>query len=158
MACFHCWQSPCFQGLQGLAKTINSTKTAKNTSKKIQPAEGDKKKRKKVHRETYSSYIYIGVYPYNHEGNLSTIALKQVHPDTGISDKATFTDHLYSLLPLLAKPLLRLSTVLKWKRRLPRRLSCSLLRVIRRREERSTEKLTAPTSSKVFICTITTGP
>ncbi len=35
---------------------------------------GDKKKRSKVRKETYSSYIYK--------------VLKQVHPDTGISNKA----------------------------------------------------------------------
>ncbi|KAI6005612.1 putative HTB2-histone H2B.2 [Pisolithus albus] len=37
-------------------------------------ADGDKKKRRKVRKETYSSYIYK--------------VLKQVHPDTGISNKA----------------------------------------------------------------------
>jgi len=38
------------------------------------PADGEKKKRKKARKETYSSYIYK--------------VLKQVHPDTGISNKA----------------------------------------------------------------------
>ncbi|KAJ7869113.1 histone-fold-containing protein [Mycena olivaceomarginata] len=38
------------------------------------PADGEKKKRKKTRKETYSSYIYK--------------VLKQVHPDTGISNKA----------------------------------------------------------------------
>ncbi|KIJ36924.1 hypothetical protein M422DRAFT_781981 [Sphaerobolus stellatus SS14] len=48
---------------------------AKKTSKKTAPAaDGEKKKRKKVRKETYSSYIYK--------------VLKQVHPDTGISNKA----------------------------------------------------------------------
>ncbi|KAF9004903.1 histone-fold-containing protein [Hymenopellis radicata] len=37
-------------------------------------ADGEKKKRKKSRKETYSSYIYK--------------VLKQVHPDTGISNKA----------------------------------------------------------------------
>ena len=37
-------------------------------------ASGDKKKRSKTRKETYSSYIYK--------------VLKQVHPDTGISNKA----------------------------------------------------------------------
>ncbi|KAF9225877.1 histone-fold-containing protein [Gyrodon lividus] len=37
-------------------------------------ADGEKKKRRKVRKETYSSYIYK--------------VLKQVHPDTGISNKA----------------------------------------------------------------------
>jgi hypothetical protein len=119
-----------------------------------------KKKRKKVCRATYSSYIYKGVYTYNQKGDLFTIllvALKQVHPDTGISNKATCTDQLYSLLPLLGnllsplplRPLLKLLTVLKQQTRLPRRLS--LLKVKRRREERSTGKLTALTSPKVCI-------
>ncbi|KZV90234.1 histone-fold-containing protein [Exidia glandulosa HHB12029] len=51
-------------------------KAAKKTaSKKTAPAaDGEKKKRKKSRKETYSSYIYK--------------VLKQVHPDTGISNKA----------------------------------------------------------------------
>jgi len=50
-----------------------AAKAAKKTSKK--PAEpGEKKKRRKARKETYSSYIYK--------------VLKQVHPDTGISNKA----------------------------------------------------------------------
>ncbi|KIJ44044.1 hypothetical protein M422DRAFT_169038 [Sphaerobolus stellatus SS14] len=49
---------------------------AKKTSKKTAPSSdgAEKKKRKKVRKETYSSYIYK--------------VLKQVHPDTGISNKA----------------------------------------------------------------------
>ncbi|GJE86914.1 histone-fold-containing protein [Phanerochaete sordida] len=47
-------------------------KTASKTSGA--PADGEKKKRKKTRKETYSSYIYK--------------VLKQVHPDTGISNKA----------------------------------------------------------------------
>ncbi|TDL24776.1 histone-fold-containing protein [Rickenella mellea] len=55
------------------AKTTE--KGAKKTAKKSQPAaDGEKKKRKKSRKETYSSYIYK--------------VLKQVHPDTGISNKA----------------------------------------------------------------------
>ncbi|KAF8320294.1 histone-fold-containing protein [Clavulina sp. PMI_390] len=50
-------------------------KTSSSVAKKAAPAaDGDKKKRKKVRKETYSSYIYK--------------VLKQVHPDTGISNKA----------------------------------------------------------------------
>ncbi|KAI8880270.1 histone H2B Htb1 [Backusella circina FSU 941] len=45
---------------------------AKTTEKKTGPKDG--KKRKMTRRETYSSYIYK--------------VLKQVHPDTGISNKA----------------------------------------------------------------------
>ncbi|KAG8854111.1 histone H2B [Tulasnella sp. 330] len=54
------------------------SKAAKKTSagKKTAASTGadDKKKRKKSRKETYSSYIYK--------------VLKQVHPDTGISNKA----------------------------------------------------------------------
>ncbi|KAJ6595628.1 histone-fold-containing protein [Mycena latifolia] len=49
-------------------------KAGKKTSKAAAPADGEKKKRKKTRKETYSSYIYK--------------VLKQVHPDTGISNKA----------------------------------------------------------------------
>ncbi|KAL0071370.1 hypothetical protein AAF712_001227 [Marasmius tenuissimus] len=58
------------------AKTEGS-KAAKKTaskSKAAAPSDGEKKKRKKTRKETYSSYIYK--------------VLKQVHPDTGISNKA----------------------------------------------------------------------
>ncbi|KDQ60780.1 hypothetical protein JAAARDRAFT_124519 [Jaapia argillacea MUCL 33604] len=53
-----------------------SDKAAKKTASKSKaPAvEGEKKKRHKARKETYSSYIYK--------------VLKQVHPDTGISNKA----------------------------------------------------------------------
>lgn len=46
----------------------------KEAGKKTAAASGDKKKRSKTRKETYSSYIYK--------------VLKQVHPDTGISNKA----------------------------------------------------------------------
>ncbi|KAJ7223728.1 histone-fold-containing protein [Mycena haematopus] len=49
-------------------------KAGKKTAKATAPADGEKKKRKKTRKETYSSYIYK--------------VLKQVHPDTGISNKA----------------------------------------------------------------------
>ncbi|KAI5475341.1 histone-fold-containing protein [Pseudohyphozyma bogoriensis] len=47
---------------------------AKKAVKKTPAADGDKKKKKKTRKETYSTYIYK--------------VLKQVHPDTGISNKA----------------------------------------------------------------------
>ncbi|GAA5996933.1 hypothetical protein JCM5350_003654 [Sporobolomyces pararoseus] len=47
---------------------------AKKAVKKAPAADGEKKKKKRVRKETYSSYIYK--------------VLKQVHPDTGISNKA----------------------------------------------------------------------
>ncbi|KAG8756272.1 histone H2B [Serendipita sp. 396] len=56
------------------AKSTEGKKAAKKTAKKPAPADGDKKKRKRSRKETYSSYIYK--------------VLKQVHPDTGISNKA----------------------------------------------------------------------
>ncbi|KAI5306557.1 histone H2B [Ascosphaera pollenicola] len=46
----------------------------KEAGKKTSAATGDKKKRSKSRKETYSSYIYK--------------VLKQVHPDTGISYRA----------------------------------------------------------------------
>jgi len=52
-----------------------AAKKATKTSKKTAPSgDSDKKKRKRSRKETYSSYIYK--------------VLKQVHPDTGISNKA----------------------------------------------------------------------
>ncbi|EIW78322.1 histone-fold-containing protein [Coniophora puteana RWD-64-598 SS2] len=58
------------------AKTTEATKGAKKTSKAASGGAGgeEKKKRHKARKETYSSYIYK--------------VLKQVHPDTGISNKA----------------------------------------------------------------------
>jgi len=61
------------------AKSTDSKVASKTAGKKTTSAaaagEGEKKtKRKRVRKETYSSYIYK--------------VLKQVHPDTGISNKA----------------------------------------------------------------------
>ncbi|KAF4564616.1 histone H2B [Pleurotus pulmonarius] len=60
------------------AKTTSEggSKAGKKTAKPAAStgADGEKKKRKKSRKETYSSYIYK--------------VLKQVHPDTGISNKA----------------------------------------------------------------------
>jgi len=57
------------------SEASKATKAAKKTAGKSKaPADGEKKKRKKTRKETYSSYIYK--------------VLKQVHPDTGISNKA----------------------------------------------------------------------
>ncbi|GAB1517207.1 hypothetical protein RhiTH_000251 [Rhizoctonia solani] len=52
----------------------SAKKTAPKASASGGAADGEKKKRKKSRKETYSSYIYK--------------VLKQVHPDTGISNKA----------------------------------------------------------------------
>ncbi|KAH8829426.1 histone-fold-containing protein [Flagelloscypha sp. PMI_526] len=73
---FHFFSPLAYLFLQAPAKTEGS-KAAKKTagkSKAAAGADGDKKKRRKVRKETYSSYIYK--------------VLKQVHPDTGISNKA----------------------------------------------------------------------
>ncbi|KAF9234933.1 histone-fold-containing protein [Melanogaster broomeanus] len=58
------------------AKAPASDKAAKKATKTSGPtgADGEKKKKRKVRKETYSSYIYK--------------VLRQVHPDTGISNKA----------------------------------------------------------------------
>jgi len=56
------------------SKTTTEAKKSTVAKKSAPPVEGEKKKRKKMRKETYSSYIYK--------------VLKQVHPDTGISNKA----------------------------------------------------------------------
>ncbi|EIM90070.1 histone-fold-containing protein [Stereum hirsutum FP-91666 SS1] len=66
-------KAPASTASKAPAKSETASKSAKkSTSKK--PEDGEKKKRKKARKETYSSYIYK--------------VLKQVHPDTGISNKA----------------------------------------------------------------------
>lgn len=77
------------------AKTTEGSKAAKKTSKAAAAAAPDetKKKRRKLRKETYSSYIYKGVcyqsfLDYNGSNCWLSIVLKQVHPDTGISNKA----------------------------------------------------------------------
>src|ERR1700684_1446917 len=71
-------------------KTTEGKKAAKKTSKA--PADGEKKKRRKTRKETYSSYIYKGTLTCSHGRRYRSDAphtvLKQVHPDTGISNKA----------------------------------------------------------------------
>ncbi|CAK5261902.1 unnamed protein product [Mycena citricolor] len=56
------------------APSKTTDKKAGKKTKSAAPGDGEKKKRKKVRKETYSSYIYK--------------VLRQVHPDTGISNKA----------------------------------------------------------------------
>lgn len=79
----------------------------KEAGKKTAAPAGDKKKRNKTRKETYSSYIYKGIthfYPacflmfcscacagqlnFPDPTNVLLIVLKQVHPDTGISNRA----------------------------------------------------------------------
>lgn len=89
-------KAPASTASKAPAKTTESSKAAKKTSKKTAPvaAEGDKKtRRKKSRKETYSSYIYKGQSHFRHVPYLILIltrcaVLKQVHPDTGISNKA----------------------------------------------------------------------
>jgi len=68
-------KAPASTASKAPAKSEGS-KAAKKTAavKTGKPVEGEKKKRRKARKETYSSYIYK--------------VLKQVHPDTGISNKA----------------------------------------------------------------------
>ncbi|KAF4576604.1 histone H2B [Pleurotus pulmonarius] len=69
-------KAPASTASKAPAKT-ETPKAAKKTASKSggsAPVDGEKKKRKKARKETYSSYIYK--------------VLKQVHPDTGISNKA----------------------------------------------------------------------
>lgn len=66
-------------------------KAAKKTAKKTAPADGDKKRKRKVRKETYSSYIYkcmLDVVSNSPSVAHCLSVLKQVHPDTGISNKA----------------------------------------------------------------------
>ncbi|EJF60522.1 histone-fold-containing protein [Dichomitus squalens] len=72
-------KAPASTASKAPAKTTSEggAKGAKKTAKAASSGaggEGEKKKRRKGRKETYSSYIYK--------------VLKQVHPDTGISNKA----------------------------------------------------------------------
>ncbi|KAI0346636.1 histone-fold-containing protein [Trametopsis cervina] len=68
-------KAPASTASKAPAKTTEGAKAAKKTAKPAASgADGEKKKRRKSRKETYSSYIYK--------------VLKQVHPDTGISNKA----------------------------------------------------------------------
>ncbi|CAL1699142.1 unnamed protein product [Somion occarium] len=67
-------KAPASTASKAPAKTTEGAKGAKKTSKAAAGGEEAKKKRRKTRKETYSSYIYK--------------VLKQVHPDTGISNKA----------------------------------------------------------------------
>ena len=70
-------------------------KTAASKSTASAGADGEKKKRKKVRKETWSTYVYKGACPKLWFSGLDDswtsvlcVVLKQVHPDTGISNKA----------------------------------------------------------------------
>ena len=90
-------KAPASTASKAPAKSTEGAKAAKKTSKAAAPADGEKKKRKKVRKETYSSYIYKGkllLTQLTASRLLTNISssrapvLKQVHPDTGISNKA----------------------------------------------------------------------
>lgn len=72
------------------AKTADKAKKATKTSAAATGADGEKKKRRKIRKETYSSYIYKGEHhlAYSKLGLTLVPVLRQVHPDTGISNKA----------------------------------------------------------------------
>jgi histone H2B len=72
--------------------TASKAPEKKDAGKKT-AASGDKKKRSKTRKETYSSYIYKGglndLFFHAFCSWLdSSVVLKQVHPDTGISNRA----------------------------------------------------------------------
>ena len=90
-------KAPASTASKAPAKTTSEggSKAAKKTSKAAASGgEGEKKKRRKGRKETYSSYIYKGASVQSERAELGThasfahIVLKQVHPDTGISNKA----------------------------------------------------------------------
>jgi len=67
-------KAPASTASKAPAKTTEASKATKKATKTAAAGEEGKKKRRKTRKETYSSYIYK--------------VLKQVHPDTGISNKA----------------------------------------------------------------------
>merc|ERR1712144_193440 len=67
-------KAPSAGGKAPASKTVGAKKTAAKKSAKSTGEGGEKKKRVKSRKETSSTYIYK--------------VLKQVHPDTGISNKA----------------------------------------------------------------------
>jgi len=87
-------KAPASTASKAPAKPTVGDKAAKKTSKvaaSSAPADGEpKKKRRKTRKETYSSYIYKGWFVVLSCRTLIDFAsvLKQVHPDTGISNKA----------------------------------------------------------------------
>ncbi|KAF7791627.1 hypothetical protein EIP86_002646 [Pleurotus ostreatoroseus] len=89
-------KAPASTASKAPAKTTTE-KAAKKTAKTASAGGEEKKKRRKVRKETYSSYIYKGrclcftmISACCAEASLvwRCTVLKQVHPDTGISNKA----------------------------------------------------------------------
>lgn len=99
-------KAPASTASKAPAKTTEGAKASKATKKtsKSTGEDGEKKKRKKTRKETYSSYIYKGasrsifhfMLLWSVDGANASLwffssffaVLKQVHPDTGISNKA----------------------------------------------------------------------
>ena len=102
-------KAPASTASKAPAKSTTETKAAKKTAKAAggaTGADGEKKKRRKVRKETYSSYIYKGELHLGarvlisiasctrcpsvlaHIADKKKTVLKQVHPDTGISNRA----------------------------------------------------------------------
>ena len=86
-------KAPASTASKAPAKTTSETK-AKKATKTSTTTDGEaKKKRRKTRKETYSSYIYKGTrFAFQlsrfFNSELWSLVLKQVHPDTGISNKA----------------------------------------------------------------------
>jgi histone H2B len=86
-------KAPASTASKAPAKPTEGAKSAKKTaSKPAAEPSGEKKKRRKVRKETYSSYIYKGESILSNlvvdSKLINGLVLKQVHPDTGISNKA----------------------------------------------------------------------
>lgn len=64
-------KAPASTASKAPAKPAEGAKAAKKTSKASAPADGEKKKRKKVRKETYSSYIYKGMFYFLSNCHLS---------------------------------------------------------------------------------------
>lgn len=75
------------------ASKAPAAEKATKTAKKTASGDGDKKKKRRVRKETYASYIYKGELSSSSgfkrvDDLVVSSVLKQVHPDTGISNKA----------------------------------------------------------------------
>ncbi|KAG6851009.1 histone H2B [Arthromyces matolae] len=85
-------KAPASTASKAPAKSSEGAKKTASKSKASAPADGEKKKRRKSRKETYSSYIYKGIQycpsVFWATAHHLDLVLKQVHPDTGISNKA----------------------------------------------------------------------
>ncbi|KAH7889218.1 histone-fold-containing protein [Phlebopus sp. FC_14] len=97
-------KAPASKAAKAPASTAPSSATQSKASRSGKVAEGaaaEQKKRKKARKETYSSYIYK--------------VLKQVHPDTGISNKgmAVLNSFVNDLFERIANEASKLATYTK---------------------------------------------